>query len=317
MNRFFAFIICTALLLSCKNNEAVLTKPAGNYATKNVVVVIIDGPRYSETWGAPDQKYTPKLAHELAKAGVVNTAFFNDGYTYTNAGHTAITTGVQQSINNSGNELPRKPSYFQYWLEATGNSPKKAWLVTSKDKLNILADTKDKQYSGKFRPSYDCGVNGPFSGYREDSVTLRIAKQVLVNEQPNLMLINFKEPDDSGHRSDWAGYLQGIQTSDKYLFELWKFLETDPNYKGKTTLIVTNDHGRHLDGISGGFVSHGDGCEGCRHINFYAYGPDFKQNQVVNTTYNQTDIPATIAELLGFSMPDGEGNVMWDLFKEK
>lgn len=306
-----------SFLFSFKNNEAMLTKPAEQYVTKNVIVVVIDGPRYSETWGAPNQQNTPKLAQELAQQGVVNTAFFNDGYTYTNAGHTAITTGVRQPIDNGGNELPRNPSFFQYWLEATGNASKKAWIVTSKDKLNVLADTKDKTYAGKFLPAYNCGVNGPFTGYREDSVTLRVAKNVLITEQPNLMLINFKEPDDSDHRSDWNGYLQGIRTTDQYLFELWKFLKKDPYYKGTTTLLVTNDHGRHLDGISSGFVSHGDGCEGCRYINFYGFGPDFKQNQRINTSYNQTDIPATIAELLGFTMPTGQGKVMWDLFKAK
>ena len=315
------FLLCgLTSLAGCKNNEAVLTQPQptnNSYQTKNVIVVVIDGPRYSETWGAANQQYTPNLAQYLAPQGVISTAFYNDGYTYTNAGHTAITTGVRQGINNGGNELPRNPSFFQYWLETTGNPKSKAWLVTSKDKLNILADTKDKDYSGKFMPAFNCGNNGPFSGYREDSTTLRIAKQVLTKDQPNLMLINFKEPDASGHQGNWQGYLTGIRTTDQYVYDLWNFLQNHPNYRGSTTLLVTNDHGRHLDGRSSGFVSHGDNCDGCRHINLFAAGPDFRKGQIINTAYNQTDIPATIAELMGFKMPNGQGEVMWELFLKK
>ena len=318
MNHLIICLFALLSLASCKKTDTVLSQPQPtDYKTKNVIVVVIDGPRFSETWGASNQQNTPYLAQKLAPAGVVNTAFYNDGFTYTNSGHTAITTGVRQEINNGGNELPRNPSFFQYWLEATGSPRTKAWLVTSKDKLNILADTKDNEYQGKFIPAFNCGVSGPFTGYREDSVTYRVAKQILAKEKPNLMLINFKEPDASGHAGNWSGYLNGIKATDEYVYNLWQFLETDPHFKGTTTLIVTNDHGRHLDGYSDGFVSHGDKCTGCKHINFYAAGPDFKKDTIIDTNFNQTDIPATIAELMGFKMPKSQGRVMWDLFLNK
>ena len=117
MNRFIFFCFGLFNLASCKNSETVLNQHQPvNYLTKNVVVIVVDGPRYSETWGEPNKQYTPFLAQQLAPAGVVNTEFYNDGFTYTNAGHAAITTGVRQGINNGGNELPRNPSFFQYWL---------------------------------------------------------------------------------------------------------------------------------------------------------------------------------------------------------
>ena len=87
-------------------------------------------------------------------------------------------------------------------------------------------------------------------------------------------------------------------------------------YKDRTTLIVTNDHGRHTAGHLDGFVSHGDNCNGCRHVEFFAIGPDFKQDYVSTTPYEQTDIASTIAELMGFSMPTSDGKVMRDIFKK-
>jgi len=107
--------------------------------------------------------------------------------------------------------------------------------------------------------------------------------------------------------------LQGIQRSDSLVAALWAFLKTDSVYRNKVTLLVTNDHGRHLDGLREGFVSHGDNCEGCRHITLFAAGPDFKRNTTIHTYNKQSDLTATAAELLGFTMST-EGQVMWDLF---
>ena len=133
--------------------------------------------------------------------------------------------------------------------------------------------------------------------------------------KPNLVLVNFKEPDQAGHSGIWNNYIQGIKDSDKYIYKIWDFINTDPHYKGKTTMFVTNDHGRHLDGVYTGFKDHGCGCDGCRHINFYAYGPDFKKGVVINTGRELIDISATVSELLDFNMPYGKGNVMSELFK--
>jgi alkaline phosphatase len=303
-------------LVACANNEKPLAEPS-SYKTKNVVIVVVDGPRYTETWGSADHALVPHMQNDLLKNGIINTSFYNTGYTYTNSGHSAITTGVKQPIDNGGNELPKNPSMFQLWLEASGNPRTKAWIVTSKDKLEILADTKNKNYAGKFIASTNCGENGNGSGYRADSTTFRIAKQVLSQEKPNLLLVNLKDPDANGHANNWKGYLAGIKNSDEYVYQLWQFIQNDPNYRDQTTFIVTNDHGRHLNGHADGFVSHGDNCDGCRHINFFASGPDFKKNALIHTEYNQTDIPATVAELLGFNMPAGEGQVMRELFEKK
>jgi arylsulfatase A-like enzyme len=84
-------------------------------------------------------------------------------------------------------------------------------------------------------------------------------------------------------------------------------------YRNKTTLFITNDHGRHLDGVKNGFVNHGDNCEGCRRIYLVAIGPDFKANTVVKHPYELIDISKTIAHMLNFSIPTSEGKVIKEL----
>ncbi|NJN40961.1 MAG: sulfatase [Flammeovirgaceae bacterium] len=305
------YFIFTILVLSSCKNELI---PSG-YKTKNIIVVVIDGPRYSETWGDPTHQYIPRLANQLLPVGNIYSNFYNNGPTYTNAGHTAITTGNYQEINNSGNELPQNPSIFQHWIQTFSKDTLAAWVIASKDKLEILSDCLDVEWNGKHGPSTNCGVNGNGTGYRNDSITYDTIIDILSTHHPQLVLINFREPDSSGHGNNWPGYTQGIQDTDQYAFQLWQFIENDSFYKGSTTLFVTNDHGRHLDGVADGFVSHGDSCDGCRHINLYAFGPDFKEGQIIDIPREQIDIPATIAELLNFKMPKGKGEIMQELFK--
>ncbi len=299
------------LAWSCDNDSAV----EDGYQTKNVFVVVVDGPRYSETWGDPTHQHIPRLANELANKGVVYTNFYNNGPTYTNAGHTAISTGNYQEINNSGRELPQNPSIFQHWLQASAEDSTAAWVIASKDKLEVLANCYDEQWHGQYQPATNCGVDGLGTGYRTDNITYDQLSEILTAHHPRLVLINFREPDSSGHGNDWDGYLEGIAASDEYVYQIWEFIENDPFYKNSTTMFVTNDHGRHLDGIADGFISHGDDCEGCRHINLFAYGPDFVQGTITATERDLTDIPATIAELLDFEMPTNQGEVMDELFK--
>ena len=277
----------------------------------------MDGPRYSETWGDSTHQYIPRMANDLLPQGVLSTNFYTHGPTYTSAGHTAITTGNYQEINNAGQEIPQYPSYFQYWLKKTNKDSTAAWVIASKDKLSVLADCQDPQWAGKYNPSTNCGINGSGvgSGYRDDSSTFEVTKTVLATYHPQLVLINFREPDYSGHQNNWPNYVNGISDIDEYIYQVWNFIENDSIYKGCTSLFVTNDHGRHLDTVANGFAGHGDNCEGCRHINFFACGPDFKKNLIVDEARGLIDIPATIAYLLNYNFPSGQGKIMHELFE--
>lgn len=311
MKHFRAILLVSAVFIFCAMCKKDPEIPP--YKTKHVVIIVVDGPRYSETWGNGELAYIPRRA-QMSLEGALVSNFYNNGFTYTNAGHTAITTGVHQPINNSGQELPAFPSIFQYWRKATGAPASKAWVVSSKDKLNILADCIDSTFAGQFMPMNDCGINGPFTGYREDSVTYNKVIRVFQMWHPDMMLVNFKGPDAMGHANNWLGYLDAIVETDNYIGEIWDLLQSDPYYAGTTTLIVTNDHGRHLDS-NGGFVSHGDGCLGCRHLEFLVVGPDTKQNYSTTENYDLCDIPKTISQLMLFPMYTGNGNLMQKILK--
>jgi len=139
-------------------------------------------------------------------------------------------------------------------------------------------------------------------------------KAVLGLHHPNLLLINLKQPDAAGHTGVWADYLQGIEASDATAANLWKTLQADPVYRGRTALFVVHDHGRHLDGVADGFVGHGDGCAGCRQVALLALGPEFRQGRAVLTGGELIDLPVTVAALLDFQLPGTQGRKLTELF---
>ena len=288
-------------LLAFSSCSLTASKSKKGLRTQNVIIVVIDGPRYSETWGKTPG-LIPNMSTVLKPEGVFFSNFLNNGFTYTNSGHAAITTGVNQPIDNYGEEFPANPSIFQYFLKQTGKPATAAWLITSKDKLHILANTTDSAWQGQFLPSVNSGVRGPGSGYRADSLTLVEAKRILSEQKPNLVLINFMEPDGFAHAGNQDFYMRGIARDDRYVQELWDFLGKDEHYRNTTALLITNDHGRHLDGIDGGWQEHGDNCEGCQHISLLALGPDFKKGAATEARYTLLDIAPTVATLLGFKM---------------
>lgn len=308
--RSAVLFVLLLVLYSCKKDT-----PSREYQTENVIIVVIDGPRYSETWGDSTHRYIPRLAQEMAQEGVVYTQFFNNGPTYTLAGHTSISTGYKQEIDNTGAEFPENPSIFQYWNKKYPSSDNSSWIISSKDKLEVLSNTKDSVWTDKYTPSVSCGENGLSSGSRHDSITLKEAIRVLNDYHPRLVLVSFREPDLSGHNKNWDDYLKGIKSSDEYAYRIWKHIQSSPFYKDKTTLFITNDHGRHLDNVADGFASHGDNCDGCRHIFLYAFGPDIRKGAIVDTPRELIDLTATISELLNLSPEKDKGDVMLELFE--
>ncbi len=304
----FLLLICI-IFLSCRKDIPLYRK----YKSTKVIVLIIDGPRYQETYGRNDRKYIP-FQNQMSKEGTLCTSFYNYGVTNTVNGHTAICTGNYESLNNSGLDVPSYPSYMQYYIKNKKADKNKVWIIASKDKLQVLANTTNSEYKNKFMPQTDCGINGLFTGYREDSITQFHVMTTLQSHHPDVLLVNYKEPDVSGHANNWGKYLLGIQNTDKYVHEVWDFIQNDPYYKDQTTLIITNDHGRHDDGWKDGFVSHGDNCDGCRHISLLALGPDIKKNYVSTNDYSQIDITSTIASIFQLQMPFVKGKLMEDIF---
>lgn len=309
--------LCVFLALSCFYfvGSCQCDKVQESFITENVIIIVIDGARYSESWGDPSHSNIPNL-DSLKSEGVFFPNFLNTGDTRTVPGHTALLTGVYENLDNTGLDTPTNPSIFQCWAKKYNANSNQSWIITSKDKLEVLGNCTRSTWKDKFLPQTHCGVNGAgqLSGYQDDSSTVAQGLAILELDHPNLVLFNLREPDFSGHGGIWNDYLSGLQKSDELTKKIIEFIKNDPVYAGKTTIFITSDHGRHLDGVNGGFAGHGDNCQGCQRIGMLAIGPDFEPGKVVETEYSQIAIPATIARMLRFNMKYSKGGSLRELF---
>jgi bisphosphoglycerate-independent phosphoglycerate mutase (AlkP superfamily) len=126
---------------------------------------------------------------------------------------------------------------------------------------------------------------------------------------PSFFVLYLDRVDHFGHSGSWSYYTRAIELADSIVGLLWEFIESDSAYAGKTTMFVTNDHGRHTDDFTG----HDCDCEGCRTVQLLAVGPDIRQDLVSETPRTICDIVPTIGELLGFTPEKASGSVMHEL----
>jgi len=281
----------------------------------HVVILVLDGARWSETWGRPERDLIPVRAKRLAPLGTLFTNAANTGATVTEPGHIALCTGFLQKTSNSGVDTPANPSWLQRYLAASHADPADAWIITSKDKLAMLGNTSQKDWSGKALPNLDCGVGGRGlrSGYREDQATVERVKEVLAAHQPRALVINLRSPDYEGHGGNLAEYLEAIRRTDRQAGEIYDAIQAQPKMKGRTLLMITNDHGRHLDGIATGFKDHGCDCAGCRHVELLAVGPGVQAGAVVQRSVSLLDMAVSAAAVVEVKIPGSTGVVMPEL----
>jgi hypothetical protein len=142
-----------------------------------------------------------------------------------------------------------------------------------------------------------------------DSLTVDALMEVLDTDHPSLVFVNLQAVDDAGHSGCHNHYGESIRLADRAVERIWERIESDSLYQGKTTLIVTTDHGRH-DPDKGGIRGHGGICNGCQHVMFLILGPDTPAEMEITRRTYQVDIAPTIGKLLGFNTPFSRGQVL-------
>src|SRR5688572_18263501 len=107
-------LIAFGIILSTFNFNCAKENSHGvSFKATRCVILLIDGPRWQETGGDTTHQYMPNMYNNLYKEGCVFTNFYNNGPTYTLAGHSASLTGNYEPIANDGTEFPQYPGLFQ------------------------------------------------------------------------------------------------------------------------------------------------------------------------------------------------------------
>ncbi|HEY0898694.1 MAG TPA: alkaline phosphatase family protein [Sphingobacteriaceae bacterium] len=140
----------------------------------------------------------------------------------------------------------------------------------------------------------------PFGdGVTLDVFTHHSALEYLKTKRPKVLYISYAETDEWAHAGQYKDYLDAAHNFDRFLEQIWKWVQQTPEYRNKTTLFITTDHGRG-DKLKEKWTSHGSGIAESGQIWFAAIGPEIKPKGEIKTEGQiyQKQFAQTIASFL-------------------
>lgn len=131
-----------------------------------------------------------------------------------------------------------------------------------------------------------------------DSFLIHAVTDHVTHKRPRLVFVGFGETDEWAHAGRYDLYLRAAHHVDEFVHRLWDTTQSMSRYRGKTTFILTADHGRGSG--EKGWKDHGELVEGAEGDWIAVIGPDTpplgERTSIPPVTENQ--LAATIAALL-------------------
>jgi hypothetical protein len=84
----------------------------------------------------------------------------------------------------------------------------------------------------------------PWNSVRHDAYTFGLAMSHFRSEKPRVVYLALGETDDWAHDGRYDRVLETFSRTDGYLQQLWTWLQSQPEYRGRTHILITTDHGR-------------------------------------------------------------------------
>lgn len=254
-------------------------------------------------------------------------------YWFSYPGYNEIFTGFpDDSVNSNDKNLNKNENVLEFlhkqkgfqgkiaaftsWdvFDAILNEPRSGFLVSAGfDKTNL------KTPEFKWLDQMQFLAPNPLGDIRPDFITYALGKTYLETYKPRVLYIGFDETDDFAHGGKYDEYLFSAHMTDKWLADLWNYLQSQPEYKDKTTLLITTDHGRG-DIVKTEWTSHGEKIKDASEIWFAVMGPDTEALGEIKKEgqYYQRQAATTIAAFLGYEFKPNHPVMppVWEMIKK-
>jgi hypothetical protein len=96
----------------------------------------------------------------------------------------------------------------------------------------------------------------PWDTVRHDVYTARLAMAHLATHKPQVLYLALAETDDWAHEGRYDRVLEAYMRIDRIFRDLWEWLQNQPEYRGRTSVLITTDHGRGVG--AAGWRHHGE-----------------------------------------------------------
>lgn len=127
------------------------------------------------------------------------------------------------------------------------------------------------------------------------------AMEELKTNKPKVLYIAYGETDEWAHGRKYRSYLDAANQVDAWIKQIWDYVQSDPQYRNKTSLFISTDHGRG-DKTKSEWTSHGSDVGGADEIWFAVMGPGIKAKGEIKTSMQlyQKQFAQTFANLMGY-----------------
>ncbi|MEY2789635.1 MAG: hypothetical protein RLZZ34_2778 [Verrucomicrobiota bacterium] len=117
--------------------------------------------------------------------------------------------------------------------------------------------------------------------------------------KPRALYVSYGETDDWAHEGHYERYLRSAHGFDRFLGDLWKRVQSLPQYRDKTSLVITADHGRGPAPVA--WKNHGREITDSAYLWMAVIGPDTRAlgERHDIAMVRQSQVAATVAALLG------------------
>ncbi len=162
-----------------------------------------------------------------------------------------------------------------------------------------LVDTKDMSPRGQLLTELYLTTTRLEGSDPFDSFLHVVLREHLKTHHPRVLFVGYGDTDTWQHVGRYDALLETAHSFDAFLADLWKQVQSIPEYKNSTTLIISTDHGRGSGPIE--WKDHGVEEKGSQNIWIGVIGPDTPPLGARRNvpTVTQSQIAATIAALLG------------------
>jgi hypothetical protein len=148
-----------------------------------------------------------------------------------------------------------------------------------------------------------------------DELSVFIARRVMRQFSPSLLWITLHDIDVA-HAGAFSLYVDAIRRTDQLCADIWKMIQTDPEYAGRTTMFILPDFGRDSDEQAGGngFQHHRTGDARSRTTWMMVLGPGVREKVMVDRPLDSLDLVPTLGKYFGFSPQFARGTPVAELF---
>ena len=145
---------------------------------------------------------------------------------------------------------------------------------------------------------------GPTSG---DELTFFMTREVMRKFAPRVLTVAFSDVE-AAHFGSYSLHVAGIRTADRLAWQLWQEVDSNPDYRGKTTMVILPEFGRDPDGSStNGFFNHRANEDSTRDTWMMALGAAVDKPQIIERPIHHIDVCPTLTEILNCRGIESQG----------